>query len=136
MAKDIKVYSYDRFHLSLHEEHEHVSGIELLAQRVLLELLTEQKSMFYLEHRGTDFISRARSAVTEYDVFMAFGVAHHALVRNLKSDETMQTSPEECIKFVELVHVTIYPGMMSMDLRVVNKTNNELMMTTPEITMD
>lgn len=88
-----------------------LTGIAKLAQRVLLELYTEQGSMPFTPTRGTTFMSAARqgSLRTELDVFQEFAFAAGTIQSNLLGDQTDTDPLDECFGTLELEQV-MYSG--------------------------
>jgi hypothetical protein len=74
---------------------ETVTSEAKLAQRVILELLTEKQSMPFLSRRGTSLLSRLRSGQirTEHDLFVAYAVAALDVSRNLRSEDASTDDP-------------------------------------------
>jgi len=72
------------------------TGVQKLAQRFVLELLTEKGSMLYLPDRGTTFMTRFRQGYirTDTDVFIAFNLALNDLELNLAAEE-LDTDPAD-----------------------------------------
>jgi hypothetical protein len=72
------------------------TGIQKLAQRFVLEVLTEKGSMLYLPDRGTTFMTRFRQGYlrVEADVFIAFNLALNDAELNLTAEEA-DTDPDD-----------------------------------------
>jgi hypothetical protein len=72
------------------------TGIQKLAQRFVLEMLTEQGSMLYLPDRGTTFMIRLRQGYlrVEADVFIAFNLALNSAELSLTAEES-NTDPAD-----------------------------------------
>jgi hypothetical protein len=85
------------------------TGIQKLAQRFVLELLTEAGSMLYLPDRGTSFMIRFHQGYlrTETDVFIAFNLALNDLELNLTAEETDADPDDERYASATLDSVTI-----------------------------
>jgi hypothetical protein len=85
------------------------TGIQKLAQRFVLELLTEQGSMPYLPARGTTFMTRFRLGYlrTETDVFIAFNLAMNNLELALAAEELTTDPADERYAGAVLDSVTI-----------------------------
>src|SRR5688572_29365121 len=71
------------------------AGIQKLAQRFMIELLTEKGSLKYLPNRGTDFMIDARAGrlQTSQDVFASFSAAVVDLKTNLQVEEDEEEDP-------------------------------------------
>lgn len=67
------------------------TGSQKLAQRFVLEFLTEKGSMIYLPDRGTEFMTKARAGFlrSEQDVMMAFNFALIDIRQNLLAEEEL-----------------------------------------------
>jgi hypothetical protein len=87
------------------------TGIQKLAQRVLLELLTELGTIKYLPDRGTDLVSAFRRGEvrTELDVFMTFGFAASKATVNIQADELATDPEDEQLVEISLERVAILP---------------------------
>jgi hypothetical protein len=88
------------------------TGIQKLAQRFVLELLTEAGSMPYLPGRGTQFMIQFFQGQlrTESDVFMAFSTAVMDLELTLTSEDLPTDPPDECYASAVLDSVVITNG--------------------------
>jgi hypothetical protein len=116
------------------------TGIQKLAQRFVLELLTEAGSMLYLPNRGTKFMIQFRQGYlrTETDVFIAFNLALNDLELSLAAEELATDSPDEVYANATLDSVTILNGGVSLHvtLRSQAGTAREVIMpisTTPGV---
>ena len=71
------------------------TGIQKLAQRFLIELLTEKGSLDYLPNRGTFFITQLRAGIihTSQELFSAFSAAELELRNNLRLEDNAATDP-------------------------------------------
>jgi len=74
-----------------------VTGIQKLAQRFLIELLTEQGTLDYALNRGTLLMTQFRSGVlrTSQDLFSAFSSAEVDVRNNLRLEEDSTVDPAD-----------------------------------------
>jgi hypothetical protein len=88
------------------------TGIQKLAQRWLLEFLTEVGSIPGLPNRGTNFMRAARTGQfrVPINVQAQFAAANILVNRNLKAEETENTPDDERFADAELLNVAILPG--------------------------
>jgi len=87
------------------------TGIQKLAQRWLLEFLTELGSMPGAPTRGCEFMAAARRGGfrTRLDVASTFGTADMTLRRNLLAEETPDMPADERFGAAELLDATVAP---------------------------
>lgn len=97
-----------------------IAGIEKLAQRFLIELLTEQGTLTYLPSRGTTFMTEARIGAwrTPGDVQSSFGTASVQLTDNLKSEESVDDPADEKYESSKLLSVSLIGTDVTMSLQV------------------
>jgi hypothetical protein len=88
------------------------TGIQKLAQRWLLEFLTESGSMPGLPRRGTNFMRAARTGQfrVPINVRAQFASANLVIRRNLRAEETASTPDDERFADAELLNIAILPG--------------------------
>lgn len=88
------------------------TGIQKLAQRWLLEFMTEQGSMPGLPERGTNFMRAARTGQFSVPITVRaqFAAANLIVTRNLRNEETDDMPPDERFSDAELLNVAILPG--------------------------
>lgn len=86
-----------------------ISGIEKLAQRFLLELLTELGSLRYLPGRGCLFLIEARQGLwrSAGDVVASFNSSLLLVKRNLMADELESDPNDERFGEAELESVSL-----------------------------
>lgn len=95
-----------------------VVGSEKLAQRVVIELLTEEGSQQY-SGRGTAFITRLRTGIyTEMDVLVAFASVHNKLRSNLQGEEQPTDPPDERYLDSYIDQIIIGPGAVQLRLNI------------------
>ena len=94
-------------------------GAQLLAQRFLLEILTEKGSMVYRPTRGTDFMAQLRQGYlrTPIDVFAAFSSALVDVQRNLQDDETNEPDDER-YSSAQILSLTVLPGSVEIYVEI------------------
>lgn len=96
-----------------------VSGALKLAQRVIIELLTEQGTLQYFPERGTLFLKQLREKhMSEGDVMAAFYAAEVDLVRNLQLEEAETDSEDERYDGSNISEIVVTDGAVSLKLRV------------------
>lgn len=102
------------------------AGIQKLAQRFLLELLTERGTMTYLPERGTDFMYEARTGRfrTQLDICGAMSRALVDVRRNLRLEESNTNPDDERYKSAEILQVVYTPGEAKLWIRVFSQDNN------------
>lgn len=74
-----------------------IAGIAKLAQRFLIELLTERGSLNYLPTRGTFFITQVRAGIlqTTQDLFTSFSAAEIQVGINLRAEDNLNNYPAD-----------------------------------------
>lgn len=103
------------------------AGIQKLAQRWLIEILTEEGSLRYDSNRGTIFMIEARlgrirnTADAEQVFFFAADQARFAL----QAEETDDTPLDEAYSRVELESITVLDGFMLMRVRLYSVLGND-----------
>jgi len=95
-------------------------GIQKLAQRWVLEFLTEVGSLRGREERGSSFMGaiRTRTLRTAQDVIFAFQAANLEIERQLKNEEYADMPDDERFSAAELRNVTFYPGYMALNVMI------------------
>lgn len=88
------------------------TGAQKLAQRWLLEFLTETGSMPGLPDRGSNFMRAARSGGfrTPFNVRTEFAMADLTIRKKLQADETDNTPDDERFAAAEITNVAVLPG--------------------------
>ena len=102
------------------------TGIQKLAQRFLLELLTEQGSLTYLPDRGCDFMAKARlgNFLTPLDVLAAFSGSLVDIRNNLEIEESESDPDDERFLDAEAESVTLNAGSATLHIRVTSRAGN------------
>jgi hypothetical protein len=88
------------------------TGIQKLAQRWLLEFMTERGSMPGLPTRGTNFMRAARTGQFRVPINVRgqFAAANLIIRRNLRAEDRADTPDDERFRDAELLNVAILPG--------------------------
>lgn len=88
------------------------AGAQKLAQRWLLEFMTETGSMPGLPNRGSNFMRAARTGGfrTPINVRTEFALADMSIKKNLRAEETEDMPPDERFQSAEITNVAILPG--------------------------
>lgn len=88
------------------------AGAQKLAQRWLLEFMTETGSMPGLPARGSNFMRAARTGGfrTPINVRTEFALADMSIRKNLRAEETDDMPPDERFRSAEITNVAILPG--------------------------
>lgn len=110
-------------------------GIEKLAQKFVIELLTEEGSMPYLPKHGCRFLSRLRRSVrTEFDVIVAFAAAYNKVKRSLRSEHTRRVPKDERLAGAYLTSIMVQPGgVLILEIAVRNTLGEVATILTPAI---
>lgn len=99
-----------------------VTGVEKLAQRVLLILLTKAGSMAYRPDDGTTFMRDADAGAwrTAADVELSFHAAKLDLVRQIRAVALDSDPADEVIDSIEFLGAALTDGAATLQLRVVS----------------
>ena len=97
-------------------------GIQKLAQRWILEFLTENGSMRFQPDRGCRFVTDLKTGRlrTIADVVTSFGFSAFTITNNLQLEETDEMPDDERFDRAELVETTISGDTVSLRVRVVS----------------
>lgn len=95
-------------------------GIQKLAQRWMLEFMTETGSLRGLPSRGSSFLKslRLRNLRTTQDIVFAFQAANLEIERQLKNEEYDGMPDDEKFSTATLTNVTFYPGYLSLNVMI------------------
>ena len=98
----------------------YASGAQLVVQRFLLELLTEQGSIRYRPTRGTTFITDLRSGRihTETDLQAIFALAESLVRRQLQDEETDAMPGSERYLSAALSQVELSSGLVRIQVQI------------------
>lgn len=110
-----------------------VTGIEKLAQRVLLILLTKAGSRWYAPEEGTAFIADAQRGRwrTSADVEASFYAARLDVSRQVQAGETGDDPADERWGSLTLLGVVLAADRVSLRLRLVSAAGTEYKFITP-----
>lgn len=99
------------------------TGAAKLAQRFLIELLTEAGSLRYQPERGTYFLSTLQSgrARNETDVFTAFALAVGRVERMFASIERTTDPADERFERAELTLLTFRPDGLRLTIALTSR---------------
>lgn len=95
-------------------------GVQKLAQRFLIDLLTEKGSIPYLPDRGCLFMTEARQGYwsNPLDVHTAFAESLTDITNTLQLEESDADPADERFDRAELISVTIGGGDASVTIKV------------------
>lgn len=101
-----------------------VTGIDKLAERFVIELMTELGSLPYKTDRGTSFVTEAKAGqlVTEVDVFGAFALAINRLRINLNNEEAATDPLDECFSSAEIISLKLADGVLNLKITITSKS--------------
>ena len=107
------------------------TGLQKLAQRFILELLTEQGSIRYLSWRGTTFMAEARQGRirTQVDMQAALARAFVDLGRNLQAEEIESDPDDERFLRAEVVGIAFVPGEAVVYIQVYSQAEHATFIT-------
>ena len=97
------------------------TGIQKLAQRFLVELLTEKGSLEYLPDRGTFFITQIRAGIihTSQELFAAFSAAELDVRNNLRLEDDIDNDPlDEQYRSANLLTASLFGDTASLTIEV------------------
>ena len=100
-----------------------VTGLEKLAQRFLLELMTESGSIPFATGRGSSFVpSISRGVLSEIDVQIAFGVAMLQVTSNLQVEETDDDPDDERFANAQVSDMQLLEGGVKLNITLSNRS--------------
>lgn len=110
-----------------------VTGIEKLAQRFTVNLLTQKGSIPYLPLKGTNLVTMLQtgSFSTEQDVFVAFAASLVDLNRQMKSEQSTTDPSDEIYQSARLVTVVISQGSITLYIQVKSAASLTTMFALP-----
>lgn len=96
------------------------AGIQKLAQRWVLEFLTETGSILAEPERGCDFMTIVRQGRMRnvLNVRTAFSAADLDIRRNLRNEEYEGMPADERFNSAELLNTAILAGFMRLDVKI------------------
>jgi hypothetical protein len=97
-----------------------ITGPLKLAQRFMLELLTERGSMIYNLNRGTFFMTQIRAGLvsTPADLFQLFASSELELRNTLKLEDASSMPADERYVSADLLDVTLVGDTASLQIRI------------------
>ena len=109
------------------------TGIQKLAQRFLLELLTEKGSLIYEPDRGTFFITRFRMGLlrTSQDLYSAFSSAVTDAKIQLAQEESDQDPPDERYFSAKLLGASLLGDQASLSIRLTSQAGDSRVVIYP-----
>lgn len=109
------------------------AGIQKLAQRFLLELLTEKGSMAYHADRGTWFMRDAKMGYlrTQLDVHGSFARALEDVADNLIKDEVDTDPDDERFGDAEITSIAVSPGLAKIYMTLWSRAGRDRAVTIP-----
>jgi hypothetical protein len=112
-------------------------GVQKLAQRWLLEFLTERGSMPGLPERGTDFMTLVRNGQlrTEAAVIVAFNFAAYTARVNLNSEEDATWPDDERLRDAELLAISFLPGYANIRIAISSRAGTSRTVILPVATL-
>jgi hypothetical protein len=113
------------------------TGIQKLAQRWLLEFLTEQGSMPGLPNRGTNFARSIRNGQlrNEAAVIVAFNFAAYTTRINLISEENNTWPDDERIADAELLSISFLPSYAQIQVAIFSRAGTARKVILPIATL-
>lgn len=110
-----------------------LSGPEKLAQRFLLELMTETGSLTFKPNRGCEFLTRilTRQIYNDAELINTFYIALTTITTNLQSEETASDPDNERFAKAELGSMTVSPGQLSLSVTVYSLTAEAIALSIP-----
>jgi len=97
-----------------------ITGIQKLAQRFLIRLLTEAGSILHLPEEGTQFMTEARQGLfrVQLDVEASFAEAMFDVEQQLKGEELAGDPPDERFDSAEIVSTSLAHGKVVLRVRL------------------
>lgn len=113
------------------------TGIQKLAQRWVLEFLTETGTLLFDPTRGCDFMTVVRAGLlrTEADVLTQFRFAQIDITRNLQAEESSTTAIDEQFASATLTSVELLPGYMQLYVTVLSQAGSSRSVIMPISTL-
>ena len=109
------------------------TGIQKLAQRLLLILLTKQGSRKYRPGDGTRFMTDATRGHwrTPADLRLSFSSARLDFMRQLQAMELASDPADERVESVELLGTTLLPDKVALQIKLTSKAGSGYTFLTP-----
>jgi len=104
------------------------TGIQKLAHRFLIELITVQGSLQYLPARGTPFMTDAFRGAwrTAADVQSSFSLAKFIAKQNLQGEESPDDPDDERYADAEMLNIFIEADSVSISVRVISLAGSSI----------
>lgn len=108
------------------ERGEICTGIQKLAQRFLLKLLTERGSMTFRPREGTDFMTRLRLGQlrTQLDVFVAFSASLLDVKTQLLSEQLTTDPLDEKYASASILGLVSGPGYVAITIQIISQAGD------------
>ena len=102
------------------------TGIQKLAQKWLLTLLTEKGSVKYKPNFGTFFMRKLAigSVATEQQLFALFSAVEIDLAGQLLAEEDANTPDDERYNTSKIISATVFPGYINLTVTLSSQTSN------------
>lgn len=99
------------------------TGVQKIAQRFLLEFLTERGSLRYLPERGCSFMTRLRQGRmrTATDVFVEFSLAMNQVEAALINDNADDDPDDEVFVRAELLNVALSSTTIQLRIAITTR---------------
>jgi hypothetical protein len=109
------------------------TGIQKLAQRFLLELLTEKGSLLYDPDRGTFFITKFRMGLmqTSQDLYSSFSSAVADAKIQLSQEESDQDPLDERFSDASLLGASLLGDQASLSIRLTSQAGDSRVVIYP-----
>lgn len=107
-----------------------ISGIDLLSQRFLIELLTIKGSIKYMPDRGCHFINRIKKAQNEYDIIVAFEASKSTIKKNLLKDTGISG---DIYLNAKIESIYISDNELYININVTDRLNKSSTIMTPNL---
>lgn len=113
------------------------AGVQKLAQRWLLEFLTEFGSMPGAPERGCTFMTLVRTGRlrTQLDVTQGFYAANLRVRTTLQAEEYSGMPDDERFDDVNLLGVAFYPGYLNLSVQVLSRAGDDKTIILPVETL-
>jgi hypothetical protein len=132
VAKDLQVLAQPG--LTADRKPRAINGVARLAQKFVIELMTERGSMQYLPERGSHFLPRLRRIKrNEFAILGSFAAARQEIKRNLRKEETRYSRPDERIKHATIRFIHLDEASVWLDITVFARDGSSFDVATPPI---
>jgi hypothetical protein len=113
-----------------------ITGINKLAQRFLIRLLTEKGSIPYLPNEGSEFMYEARTGHFQVvsDVYAAFSASVVDIRRSFLAEEITGEPADEQFEKAELLNVTLSGGEASVLIKLTSRAGTSREYIAPLLT--